>query len=193
MAVTVLSAIFWVSTPCILVLAFSKTTVLQDSTTQITNIHITMKTKSHSAVELAEVSSWYNKKVCHLKSYWPKACSLLSFSQMKWGHDVVARLHSWLVGSETCITINHQGARPYVQLPWVVELTLHTHRVVLQLWQLVQTAHRIWLVKIGSIWPLYEMHASVSISASYSSGRLHGAALVLAFRSAISCRFHLRL
>jgi hypothetical protein len=69
MAVTVLSAIFWVAAPCILVLALSKTTVLQDATTQITNIHITMKTKSHSAGELVKVSSWYNKKVCHLKSY----------------------------------------------------------------------------------------------------------------------------
>jgi len=37
------------------------------------------------------------------------------------------------------------------------------------------------------------MHAAFSIIASYSCGRSHGAALVLAFMSAISCCFHLRL
>lgn len=85
-----------------------------------------------------------------------KCCFLLPVREMEGGNNQVTRLYSWLVGSEAwltgCITISYQGARPNVQLPWVVKLALHTHRTVLQLWQFLQTAsNTTLLVRIN--WP----------------------------------------
>jgi hypothetical protein len=80
-------------------------------------------------------------------SYWRKVkyCCLLPVREMEGGNNQVARPHSWLVGSEAWLTgriaINDQGARPDVQLPWMVKLAMDKHRTVLQLWQFLQTGN----------------------------------------------------
>lgn len=94
------------------------------------------------------MNSWYNtfrEKWQHSNWQNVRWRGLLPVSKMEWCHNQIAWLHSCLLGSDAsltgCFTINQQGARPNVQLPWMVKLALHMHRTIFQLCQLLQTAN----------------------------------------------------
>jgi hypothetical protein len=120
-----------------------------------------------NAVKMAKINFWclvfpwegkWHYSYCKNVKYY----CLLPVREMEGGNDQVTSLHSWLVGSEAWltgrITINHQGARPNVQLPRVVKLSMDTHRTIFQLRQFFQTVnstHYCWWGSAGKVHALH--------------------------------------